>query len=84
MPRRQDHALFLKTVMLERRPKGPHRPRVLLLQGGRDPIAPLRDVDSLRRRVPGASLVTINGGHVLPVTHAHEVVSAVEGFLPAN
>ncbi len=84
MPRRQDNALFLKTVMLEHRPKGPHTPRVLLLQGGRDPIAPAHDVNLLRRRVPAATLVTIDGGHVLPVTHPHEVVGAVERFLLAN
>lgn len=84
MPRRQDNALFLKTVLLEHRPKGPHSPRVLLLQGGRDPIAPVHDVNLLRRRVPAATLVTIDGGHVLPVTHPHEVVGAVERFLLAN
>lgn len=84
MPRRQDNALFLKTVMLEHRSRGPHTPRVLLIQGGRDPIAPLQDVNALRRRVPDASLVTLDGGHVLPVTHPHEVVGAVERFLQAN
>lgn len=83
-PRRQDTALFLKTIMLEHRPKGPHAPRVLLLQGRRDPIAPAHDVNLLRRRVPYATLVTIDGGHVLPVTHPQEVVRAVESFLPAN
>lgn len=84
MPRRQDNALFLKTVMLEHRPKGPYAPRVLVLQGGRDPIAPAHDVKLLRRRLPHATLVTIDGGHVLPVTHPHEVVGAVEAFLRAN
>jgi pimeloyl-ACP methyl ester carboxylesterase len=83
-PRRQDTALFLKTVMLEHRPKGPHRPRVLLLQGDSDPIAPAHHVNLLRRRLPNAILVTIDGAHVLPVTHPQHVVRAVERFLTAD
>lgn len=83
-PRRQDTALFLKTVMLEHRRKGPHAPRVLLLQGDSDPIAPAHQVNLLRNRLPDATLVTIDGAHVLPVTHPREVVRAVERFLPAE
>ena len=82
-PRRQDTALFLKTVMLEHRPKGPHLPRVLLVQGDRDPIAPVRHVNLLRDRLPNATLMAIDGAHVLPVTHPQDVVRAVESFLQA-
>lgn len=82
-PRRQDTALFLKTAMLEHRPKGAHRPRVLLLHGDGDPIAPPHHVNLLRRRLPHATLVTIEGAHVLPVTHPQAVIRAVESFLRA-
>jgi pimeloyl-ACP methyl ester carboxylesterase len=80
-PRRQDTALFLRTVMLEHRAKGPLLPRVLLVQGDRDPIAPVHHANLLRKRLPHSTLVTIDGAHVLPVTHPQEVVHAVEGFL---
>jgi pimeloyl-ACP methyl ester carboxylesterase len=80
-PRRQDTALFLRTVMLEHRAKGPFLPRVLLLQGDRDPIAPAHHANLLRKRLPHSALVTIDGAHVLPVTHPLEVVRAVDGFL---
>jgi pimeloyl-ACP methyl ester carboxylesterase len=83
-PRRQDTALFLRTVMLEHRPKGSFQPRVLLVQGGRDPIAPAHHAKLLRNRLPYSALVTIDGAHVLPVTHPLEVVRAVEGFLAAE
>lgn len=80
-PRRQDTALFLKTVMLEHRPRGPHVPRVLLVQGEHDTIAPAHHANLLRRRLPHSVLVTIKGGHVLPVTHPREVVNEVDRFL---
>lgn len=83
-PRRQDTALFLKTVMLEHRPKGPHAPRVLLIQGDQDPIAPAHQANLLRRRLPSSVLVTIKGGHVLPVTHPREVVREIDGFLSVD
>ena len=81
IPRRQDTALFLKTVMLEHRPRGPHLPRVLLVQGDRDTIAPAQHDDLLRKRLPHSVLVTIKGGHVLPVTHPQDVVREVGRFL---
>ena len=80
-PRRQDTALFLKTVMLEHRPRGPHVPRVLLVQGESDTIAPAHHANLLRKRLPQAVLVTVKGGHVLPVTHPHHVVREVGRFL---
>lgn len=80
-PRRQDTALFLKTVMLEHRPRGPHVPRVLLVQGDRDTIAPAHHTNLLRKRLPHAAFVTIKGGHVLPVTHPVEVVREIGRFL---
>jgi pimeloyl-ACP methyl ester carboxylesterase len=83
-PRRQDTALFLKTVMLEHRPKGPHVPRVLLVQGDRDPIAPAHHANLLLKRLPHSVLVTIKGGHVLPVTRPREVVREIDSFLSAN
>lgn len=82
-PRRQDTALFLRTVMLEHRPSGPHVPRVLLVQGESDMIAPARHANLLRKRLPHSVLVTINGGHVLPVTHPREIVREVDRFLSA-
>jgi pimeloyl-ACP methyl ester carboxylesterase len=81
VPRRQDTALFLRSVLLEHRRKGPHVPRVLLVQGEFDPIAPERDAGSLRKRLPNSILATIRGAHVLPVTHPREVVREVEDFL---
>jgi pimeloyl-ACP methyl ester carboxylesterase len=83
-PRRRDTALFLKSVMLEHRRQGPHMPRVLVLQGDSDPIAPERDGVALQNRLPNSVLVTIGGAHVLPVTHPRDVVRAIEGFLSAN
>jgi len=83
-PRRRDTALFLKSVMLEHWRKGPHRPRVLVLQGDCDPIAPARDGVALQNRLPNSSLVTIGGAHVLPVTHPRDVVREIEGFLSRN
>ena len=80
VPRRQDMALFLKAALLEHRPRGPHVPRVLVLQGDSDPIAPARDEASLRKRLPRSLLVTLRGAHVLPVTHPRDVVRAVEEF----
>lgn len=80
-PRRQDTALFLRTVMLEHRSRGPHRPRVLIVQGESDPIAPAHHADLLRKRLPHSVLVTIKGGHVLPVTHPQDVVREVGRFL---
>lgn len=81
VPRRRDTALFLRAALIEHKPKGPHVPRVLVLQGDNDPIAPACDIDLLRARLPGCSLVTLRGAHVLPATHPREVVRAVEGFL---
>ncbi|RKE73967.1 pimeloyl-ACP methyl ester carboxylesterase [Pseudorhodoplanes sinuspersici] len=83
-PRRQDTALFLKTVMLEHRPKGPHLPRVLLVQGDHDTIAPAHHANLLRKRLPHSVLVSLKGGHVLPVTHPQEVVREVDRFLSMN
>jgi pimeloyl-ACP methyl ester carboxylesterase len=80
-PRRRDTTLFLKSVMLEHMQKGPHMPRVLVVQGDCDPIAPVRDAALLRKRLPNSVLVTIRGAHVLPVTHPREIVREVEGFL---
>lgn len=80
-PRRQDTALFLKTVMLEHRSRGPHVPRVLLVQGENDAIAPAHHANLLRKRLPHSDLVTIKGGHVLPVTHPQDVVREVDRFL---
>ena len=80
-PRPTDIALFLKAVWLEHRRRGPHRPRVLLVQGDLDPIAPARDLAALQRRLPFCSIVTLHGAHVLPVTHPRDVVRAIEGFL---
>lgn len=82
-PRRQDTALFLRTVMLEHRPRGPHVPRVLLVQGESDTIAPAHHTNLLRKRLPHSVLVTIKGGHVLPVTHPQEIVREVDRFLSA-
>lgn len=83
-PRRQDTALFLKTVMLEHRPRGPHMPRVLLIQGDHDTIAPAHHTNLLRKRLPHAALATLKGGHVLPVTHPVEVVGEIGRFLSMN
>lgn len=80
-PRRQDTALFLRTVMLEHLPRGPHVPRVLLVQGESDTIAPAYHANLLRKRLPHSVLVTIKGGHVLPVTHPQDVVREVDRFL---
>jgi len=83
-PRRRDTALFLKSVLLEHRRKGPHAPRVLLVQGISDPIAPLGDAALLQKRLPGSVLATIRGAHVLPVTHPREVVGEIASFLSGN
>lgn len=83
-PRRQDIALFLKSVLLEHRRKGAFEPRVLLLQGDCDRIAPAREADLLCKRLPCCSLVTIDGAHVLPVTHPREVIREIEDFLSAH
>ena len=80
-PRRQDTALFLKTVRLEHRPRGPHVPRVLLVQGDHDTIAPAHHTDLLRKRLPHSVVATLKGGHVLPVTHPVEVVREIGRFL---
>ncbi len=78
--RRRDIFLFLKTVLLEYRRRGPHAPRVLLLQGDRDPLAPERDEARFRRRLPRSSVVAIPGAHVLPATHPREVARAIDAF----
>lgn len=83
-PRRRDTALFLRSVMLEHVRKGPHQPRVLVLQGDSDPIAPERDGLALVNRLPNSVLVTIGGAHVLPVTHPRDVVREIGSFLSAQ
>lgn len=80
-PRRRDVALFLKSVLLEHRPKGPHAPRVMLLHGELDPLAPERDMPRFQKRLPRSYFVTVDGAHVLPVTHPDDVIRAIDEFL---
>jgi pimeloyl-ACP methyl ester carboxylesterase len=54
----------------------------LVVQGGLDQTVPLAHGDRLARGIPGASYLFIpEGGHLVPVTHKHLVVPAMNEFL---
>lgn len=55
---------------------------MLVIHGTRDEAVPYELAKSLARRVPGAELLTIDGGqHVSLFTHLHEIRTRVTGFL---
>ena len=55
---------------------------VLLVRGPHDRIAPQAWHDDLAGRRPGIETVTLPvGGHMVPVTHAHDLATAVMPFL---
>jgi pimeloyl-ACP methyl ester carboxylesterase len=54
----------------------------LVVQGGLDQTVPLAHGERLAREIPGASFLLIpEGGHLVPVTHKHRVVPAMNEFL---
>jgi pimeloyl-ACP methyl ester carboxylesterase len=55
---------------------------VLLVRGQHDRIAPAAWLDDLVARRPGIEAVTLPaGGHMVPITHPHDLAAAVVPFL---
>ncbi|WP_075790961.1 alpha/beta fold hydrolase [Massilia putida] len=53
----------------------------LLLAGAHDPLRPWTEVAALGRRLPHATLVGIDAGHLMAVQHPAAVAAAMEDFL---
>ncbi len=61
------------------------KPPLLIVHGTKDSAAPFEQARILARRVPGAELLTIEGGeHVSIFTHRDEVQARVKRFLQAH
>jgi poly(3-hydroxyoctanoate) depolymerase len=62
-----------------------HRLRqpTLVLTGAADPIVPVANGRILARRIPGARLEVVDGGHLFLLTHAGENAARVNEFLDA-
>jgi poly(3-hydroxyalkanoate) depolymerase len=60
-----------------------HRLRqpTLVLTGASDPIVPVTNGRILARRIPGARLEVVEGGHLFLLTHAAETARRVNDFL---
>lgn len=53
----------------------------LVIHGSQDVISPLENSEYLAKTIPNSELVVIEGaGHVPPISHPHEVVTAIERF----
>jgi poly(3-hydroxyalkanoate) depolymerase len=63
-----------------------HRLRqpTLVLTGRSDPIVPVANGRILARRIPGARLEVVDGGHLFLLTHAAETATRVDAFLDAD
>jgi pimeloyl-ACP methyl ester carboxylesterase len=80
-PRSGDFSLIKASIESELKAAGASQPQILVIQGTRDPLSPLKDQKRLRTRVPNACFVSIDGGHVLPLANAIEVSAAMDTFL---
>jgi poly(3-hydroxyalkanoate) depolymerase len=55
--------------------------RTLVLTGEADPIVPVANGRILARRIPGARLEIVPGGHLFLLTHAAEMAARIDAFL---
>ncbi len=56
----------------------------LILRGTRDWLVPLPLAEEMRSRIPGSTMVTMRGGHLLPFMQAAACVRAITDFLGAR
>jgi pimeloyl-ACP methyl ester carboxylesterase len=80
-PRCQDLFLFVRSILCELGKTGELAPRILVIEGLNDPLVPTEDQARVRARLPHASILSLDGGHVLPLGNAPGVVSAIASFL---
>jgi len=56
----------------------------LVLHGRKDAVTPYSLAVEMQEKIPGAKLVTLDGGHLYPLWHPKEFATTVEGFLDAT
>ena len=75
----EQRALVAETPGLERRLARISVP-VAVVAGTFDRVIPLAAARELAGAIPGAELVVVRGGHMLPIDHADEIASVVERY----